>query len=187
MPGDPFHDDVWLLLAVPFHKQRRFNRILWLFLKERRCLKKGSGSRIISQVKAHSCFSEEPLKSSDHIRYSFFQILRPPNPDKPTRRKEVLSNYQTHTEREKIASKGKNSKQNTSVYSGCTTPSEIQDNIETTREEGQRNSSSPDPQCKRLSRQLKRLPLCTRTPTRSHFLCLLNNISAQFSCQKESV
>lgn len=67
---------------------------------------------------------------------SFFQILMSPDPDKPTWKKEVLSNYQTHIEKEKIVSKGKSNKQNTSMYLGWTIPSEIQENIETTREEG---------------------------------------------------
>ena len=99
-------------------------------------MKKGTGNRIIAQVKVRSGFSEEPLKSSDHMKYSFFQILLAPDPDKPTRKKGVLSNYQTHIEKEKIASKVKNHKQNTSMYLGWRIPSEIQENIETAREEG---------------------------------------------------
>lgn len=104
MPGDPFHDDVWCSLLCLF-----INRgdSIESFLKESRCLKKGTGSRIIAQAKVRSGFSEEPLKSSDHMKYSFFQILLAPDPDKPTWKKEVLSNYQTHLEKEKIVSKGK--------------------------------------------------------------------------------
>lgn len=173
----------WSFLC-PFHEQRRSNGLLWLFLKESRSLQeRGVGCRIIAQVKDHSCFSEEPLKISYHIFVQFISDFHPLDPTKPIWKENVSTNYQTHIEKGKIWSKKQTQTNKPNMNSSFGNTRKYRDN----KGRRYRNPMSPNSPCKRLSRQLKCLPLYTRTPTRSHFLCLLNNISAQFSSYKESV